>query len=97
MLARLPLAGANSKPHHCKQKIQKPRDLSKTWVLTGKQFEDFGRKEEQKQNSRPFKNTQRNTRPLNATIEQGSCNPAEISRRKNKKSFQIETVGTLQD
>ena len=25
-------------------KIQKMKDLSKTWVLTGKQFEDFRRK-----------------------------------------------------
>ena len=36
-------AGANSKPHHYKQKVQKMKDLPKTWVLTGKQFENLGR------------------------------------------------------
>ena len=36
-------------------KVQKMNVFSKTWVLTGKQFEDFTRKKEQKQNSRPFK------------------------------------------
>ena len=49
--------------------VQKMKDLSKTWVLTGKQFEDFTRKKEQKQNSRPFKTTQWNTRSLKVTIE----------------------------
>ena len=42
--AGLPRAGANSKPHHYKQKVQKMKDLPKTWVRTGKQFEDFRRK-----------------------------------------------------
>ena len=43
-------------------------DLSKTWVSTGKQFEDFRRKEEQKHNSRPFKITPWNKRPLKTTV-----------------------------
>ena len=40
--AGLPRAGqnSNSKPHHYK-KVQKWKDLPKTWVLTGKQFEGF--------------------------------------------------------
>ena len=42
--AGLPRAGANSKPHHYKQKVQKMKGLPKTWVLRGKQFEDFRRK-----------------------------------------------------
>ena len=54
-LAGLPRAGANSKPHHYKQNVQKMKDLPKTWVLTGKQFEDFRRKNEQKHYSRPSK------------------------------------------
>ena len=62
-LAGLILAGANSKPHDYKQKVQKMKDLSKKWVSTGTQFEDFRRKKEQKQISRRFKNTQWNTRP----------------------------------
>ena len=44
-------------------------DLSKAWVLTGKHFEDFRRKKEQKQNFRPFKNIHWKARPLNTTIE----------------------------
>ena len=39
------------------------KDLSKTWVLTGKQFEDFRRKKEQKHYSRPFKNPVEQTVP----------------------------------
>ena len=48
-LARLPRAGANSKPNHYKLKVQKMKGIPKTWVLTGKQFEVFRRKKEQKQ------------------------------------------------
>ena len=43
-LAELPRAGANSKPHHYKQKVQKTKDIPKTWVLMAKQFEDFRQK-----------------------------------------------------
>ena len=39
-LTKLPRAGANSTAHPYEQKVQN-QDLSKTWVLTGKQFEDF--------------------------------------------------------
>ena len=41
--AGLPRAGANSKPHHYKQKWQKMKDLPKIWVSTWKPFEDFRR------------------------------------------------------
>ena len=47
------------------------KDIPKTWVLWGKQFEDFGQKKEQERYARPFKNTQWNTRTLKASIEQG--------------------------
>ena len=57
-LAVLPRAGANSKAHHYKQNVQEMKDLPKTWVLTGKEFQDFRRKKEQKHYSRPFKKTQ---------------------------------------
>ena len=56
-LPGLPRAGANSKPHHYKQNVQKLTDPSKTWVLTGKHFKDFRRKKEQKRVFRPFKKT----------------------------------------
>ena len=54
-LAELPRAGSNSKTYHYKQIVQKLTDFSKTWVSTRNQFEDFRRKKEQKQNSRPFR------------------------------------------
>ena len=76
-LAELRRADEISKPHHYKQKVQKTKDILKTWVLTGKQFEDFRQKNEQKHHSQPFKNTQWNTRPLNATIESGPGTHAE--------------------
>ena len=49
-------------------KVQKMKDLSKTWVLTREQIEDV-RQKKRKRKSRPFKNTQWNTRPLNVTTE----------------------------
>ena len=37
-MARLPRAGAKSKPHHYKQKVQKMEDIPKTCALTGKKL-----------------------------------------------------------
>ena len=71
-LAGLTRAGVNSKTHDYKQKVQKMKDLPNSWVLTGKQFEDFRQQKEQKNIFRPFKKTKWNTRPLNATIELGT-------------------------
>ena len=65
--AGLPRAGENSKPHHYKE-VQKKKNLPKTCVLTGKQFEDFRRKKEQKHYSRPFKKPQWDTRTLKPNI-----------------------------
>ena len=36
-------------------KVAKMKDLSITWVLTGKKFEDFRRKKEQQHFSPPFR------------------------------------------
>ena len=63
--AGLPHIGKNSKPHRYKQNVQKMKDLPKTWVLRGKQFEDFRRKEEQKHYSGPFKKPVEHTVPKN--------------------------------
>ena len=43
------------KPHDYEQKVQKMKDLSKTWVLKRKQFENFRQKKGQKHYSQPFK------------------------------------------
>ena len=76
-LAGLPRAGANSKPHDFKQKVQKTKGFPKTWVLTGKQFKDFRRK---KNNSSSDQTTPWKTRSLNATNEDGAfvCNQQEF-------------------
>ena len=68
-LAGLPRAGASSKPHRLKQNVQKYSDLSKTWVLRGKQFTDFRQKNETFIST--FQKTQWKTRTLNASFEQG--------------------------
>ena len=93
-LARLPRAGVNSKPHHYKQNVQKKKDHPKTWVLTGKQFEDFRRK---KYTSSLDLTTPRNTWSLNARIVDGLSNQEEINCRKIEKIIQIKIVGILQD
>ena len=90
MLAGLPSEGEKSE-HMITNKSTKMKDLSKKRVSTGTQFEDFRRKKEQKQISRPFKNTQWNTRPLNTTIEWGPGNQAE-SYEKKKKAFRLELL-----
>ena len=70
MRIELPRAGANSKPRHYKQKVQKMKDISKTWVLTGKQFEDFRRKKVETKLP-TFEKTQSNKRTLETST--GHC------------------------
>ena len=70
-LTGLPRAGANSKPHHYKQKVEKMKDIPKTWVLRGNSSKISDEKKEQEHYSPPFKKTQWNTRTLKASIEQG--------------------------
>ena len=45
------------KTHDYEQKVQKMKNLLKTRVLKGKQFEDFRQKKVQKHYSQPFKKT----------------------------------------
>ena len=54
---------------HYKQKVQKTKDIPKTWVLMGRQFEEFRRKKEQKQYSRPFKKPQWDSKTLKPSYE----------------------------
>ena len=53
----LPCAGENSKPHHYEHKLQKTKDIPKTWCFNGENFEDFRQEKEQKRFSRSFKKT----------------------------------------
>ena len=77
-------------------KCTKMKDLSNTWVSTGKFFEEFRRIKEQKQKSRPLKITQWNARPqkkLNITFK----NSRNWTKQNLKNCIQIKTVGTLKD
>ena len=89
--AGLPSAGENSKPHHYKKstKIEGP---SENMCFNGKTVWRFQTKKEQNHYSRPFKNTQWNTRPINATIEYGPCNQEEVNRWKLKKAFRLKLL-----
>ena len=51
---RVTTYGPKFKAPSLKQKVQKMKDLPKTWVLTGQQLEVFKRKKEEKHYSRPF-------------------------------------------
>ena len=90
-LAGLPRVGAKSKPHDYKQKIQKMKDLPKTWVSSKNRL-----KISDENISSLDQTTARKTRPLNATNEDGPCNQEELNNKSRKKGIQIKTVGTLQ-
>ena len=64
------------------QTVQKLKELSKSCVLTGKQFEDFRRK---KNISSLDPRSPWNTRPLNATNEDGPRNQEESNSTKLEK------------
>ena len=67
------------------------QDLSKTTVSTRRQFADFRRKKEQKQNSRPFENTPWNTRPLNTTVlSDNYCASCKINSLEPKRSLKTQ-------
>ena len=61
---------AKSKAHQYKPKVEKTKDIPKTWVFTGKQFEDFRRK---KNTSSLDQTTPWNVRPLYILIEYATC------------------------
>ena len=48
MPAEPPRADEISKPYHYKLKLQKTKDIQKTWTFNGEKFEDFGQTKEQK-------------------------------------------------
>ena len=64
--------------------------------FNGKKFENF-RQKKIKNTSSIDQTTPWKTRSLNAAIDDKPRNGEEINCRKNEKSIQVETVGTLQD
>ena len=72
LLAGLPFLDLISTPLHYKQKVQKMKDLPKTWVLTEKQFEDFRRKKNRNNNFDLSEKTQwKRQRTLQVSIDHG--------------------------
>ena len=67
-LPGLPREGSFLKLRHYKQKLQKMKDLSKTWVLSWEHFEDL-RWKKTETFFLTFQKTQWNTWLLNATVE----------------------------
>ena len=51
-LAGVPPAGAISKPHDCKQNVQKMKNLLKKWDLTGKSLKISNQKKPKKSSLR---------------------------------------------
>ena len=99
MLAEVPLSGAISTPLYYKRKVQKMKDLLKTWVSTENQFEDSRRKKEQKQYSRPVrKNPMENKDPHRYQSIMAVVNSKRENRKNLKrKRIKMKTVGTLQN
>ena len=94
-MAELQCAGAKKKPHDYKRNLKKMKDLSKTWVLTGKQFEDLRQKKRIKTLFSTFQKNQWSTWPLNIANENDPCKQEELNGREFEKSIQIKTVGTF--
>ena len=84
MPTELSRAGTTSKPHHYKHKLQKTKDLPKTWVFRGKQFEDFRRK---KNTSGPDQTTPWNTRPLEKLLKRDLVTRQKKTDEKVKGAF----------
>ena len=77
-------------------KVQKMKDLPRTWVLTGKQFENF-RPKKSKIPVLAWRKKQKKHKTPKKKTEHGPCKQEEINWSKLEKSIQIQTVGTLQD
>ena len=94
-LAGLPRAGAKSKLHDFKQKVQKTKGFPKTWVLTGKQSKDFRRKK----NTFLAQTKQLRERhgPLMQQMKMELVTSKNSTQQNLEKKNQIETIGTLQD
>ena len=91
-LVRLLPACANSKPHYYTKKMQKMRDLPKTWVISEKPLSISDQKKKSLllilQIAKQSSGTKRSPN------KQGPCNQ-EWKIKKLENSFHIKTVGTF--
>ena len=95
-LAGLPREGLNWKPDDYKQNVQKMKGFPKTWVLTGKQVEDF-RQKISKNPLLPWRTKQKNNKTSKANTEHEPCSQENINWSKFEKCIQNKAVRTLQD
>ena len=95
-LAGLPRAGTNSKPDDYIQNVQEKKGFPKTWVLTGKQFDNFKAENQTIQSSHGEQN-ERTTRSQGEKLNMNNCSREESKWSKIEKSIQKKTVRSLQD
>ena len=93
---RATTCGRKFKAPWLQTKVQKMKDLPKTWVLTGKSS-NISHEKKIKYTSSIDQTTPWNTRSLNKANYDGPCNQEEMNYRRNEKSIQVKTVGNLQD
>ena len=90
-LARLPRAGAISKPHDYKQNLQKIRGLLKKWGLTGNSLK-ISNQENQKNQSSHEEQNKRTTRPRGQKLNKNRVARKKLTEGKLKKAFRIKLL-----
>ena len=88
-LAGLPRAGTHSKPHDYIQNVQEKKGFPKTWVLTGKQFDNFKAENQTIQSSHGEQN-ERTTRPQGENLNMNHVAEKKLNEAKLKKAFRIK-------
>ena len=92
-LAGLSRAGAVSKPHHCKQNVQKMKDLLKKRALTENNLKFSNQKA--KNSSHRMENKLKEPQDPRAKTEHERCSREEINWSKIERNLQNITVLTL--
>ena len=95
-LAGLPRVGAKSKPHDYKQKIQKMKDLPKTWVSCKNHLKILDQKNQKFQSCHGEQN-KGNTRPQMQKLNMDHVTRKKKTEANLKKKALIKIVGTLKD
>ena len=93
-LARLPRAGAISKPHDYKQKVQKWRVFWKNEIQRGNSLKISNEKKTKKNPVIVWRTEQKNHETPKAKTEHETCSHEEINWSKIEKSIQNKTART---
>ena len=95
-LVGLPRAGAISKPHDYKRKVQKMKGLLKKWVSSGNSLK-ISNKKSPKSPVIVCRTKQKYHETPEAKTEHEPCSQEELNWSKIEKSIQNKTARTLQD